>query len=71
MGFPLHSKPWQTDEKHEERENQKSTTNLGFQLFMFLRKVQKAETDPPLLKPLFGDIFYGFVSIEKGAFHHF
>lgn len=51
MDFPLYSKTWQANEKHEERENNKSTMNLGFQLFILLRKVQKAETNPSLFKP--------------------
>lgn len=51
MDFPLYSKTWQANEKREEKESSKSTMNLGFQLFILLRKVQRAETNPSLFKP--------------------
>lgn len=63
MDFPLYSKTWQANEKREERENNKSTTNLGFQLFILLRKGQKAETIllfSSLGAVVLKDIFYAF-----------
>lgn len=45
LNFPLFPKAWQTNEKHEGRENN-SVTDLGFQLFRLPRKVQEGKTIP-------------------------